>query len=259
MKVLINDFEIMGTVFRFTFSPTDEELVLQLLPLAQQLLIEADQTFSTYKPDSEISKIRAGDLTIEQASLDVRQIRQGCEYWFNQTNGAFNALDPAGQWDPSGLVKGWAAQAVVNFLVANGVRNFTLNAGGDVLIGPEVTGVLERVGVAMPISIAKTGLRAGWLLDLSNSDYRAVATSGIAERGSHIWGTGQDLVQVTVVAKDLITADVWATALFAANFDARSAFADADAEALFVFADGSEQRTDGFSQFEVELNLTKEG
>jgi thiamine biosynthesis lipoprotein len=258
MDVLINDFEVMGTVFRFTFSAQDQEQVNQLLPLAHQMLIEADQTFSTYKSDSEISRIRRGELAVDAASFDVKQIYQVCDYWNLVTQGGFNAKDRAGLWDPSGVVKGWAAQSACNFLIANGIRDFSLNAGGDVLIGPAASGALERVGIARPISIAETGLHAGWILDLSGTDFRAVATSGIAERGQHIWGESSDLVQVTVVGKDLIDADVWATALFASGVELLTEFSKTDLEALLLFADGSEQRTAGFSNLETQLNTIKE-
>ena len=48
---------------------------------------------------------------------------------------------------------------------------------------------------------------------------RAIATSGGAERGDHIWlaGTAEraEFEQVTVVADDIVTADVLATAIVA--------------------------------------------
>lgn len=50
--------------------------------------------------------------------------------------------------------------------------------------------------------------------------WRAVATSGVAERGEHIWRVqreGRVLSQVTVVAADIVVADVLATAVVAAG------------------------------------------
>ena len=258
MDVVINDFEVMGTVFRFTFSAKDREQVSQLLPLAHQMLVEADETFSTYKPTSEVSRIRSGELAIADASFDVKQINEACRNWNEVTAGGFDALDRDQRWDPSGVVKGWAAQSACNFLIANSIHDFSLNAGGDVFIGPAASYELERVGVARPISIAETGLNAGWILDLSGTDFRAVATSGSAERGQHIWGENSNLVQVTVVGKELISADVWATALFARGIELLDEFSKTELEALLIFADGSEQRTAGFSSLETQLTPIKE-
>jgi thiamine biosynthesis lipoprotein len=48
---------------------------------------------------------------------------------------------------------------------------------------------------------------------------RAVATSGSAERGDHIWTRfgSTDVRQATVIADDIVTADVLATAIVAAG------------------------------------------
>jgi thiamine biosynthesis lipoprotein len=258
MDVVINDFEVMGTVFRFTFRESDRVQVSQLLPLAHQTLVEADQTFSTYKPNSEVSRIRRNELRPESGSFDVKQIHKACLQWNAATAGAFDAFDRGGLWDPSGVVKGWAAQSAGNFLIAHGIVDFSLNAGGDVLIGPKASHALQRVGIAKPISIAETGLSAGWILDLSETAFRAVATSGTAERGQHIWGGNTDLVQATVVGEDLLSADVWATALCARGAELLSEFSKTELEALLIYADGSEQRTAGFSKFETQLTSIKE-
>jgi thiamine biosynthesis lipoprotein len=49
-----------------------------------------------------------------------------------------------------------------------------------------------------------------------NAEFPAMATSGSVERGEHIWlrpETTKDFVQATVIAQDIITADVLATAI----------------------------------------------
>ena len=257
MQALIHDFEVMGTVFRFTFDKSDQELALSLLPIAHQIVVEADNTFSTYKPESEVSRIRDEKLSLAQASFDVRQIFRDCNIWSVKTEGAFSAVDPSGKWDPSGLVKAWAAQSVMNLFEANGLSNCSLNAGGDVYLGPTASAELNRIGIAKPISIATTGLEAGWLLDLSQTQFRAVATSGSAERGDHIWGKKSGLVQVSVVAEDLIAADVWATSLFAYGLDLMPVLVESGHEAMLIFEDGSLEFTPGFEDLEVSQQLVR--
>lgn len=48
----------------------------------------------------------------------------------------------------------------------------------------------------------------------------AMATSGTSKRGQHIKVAGaQDLLQVTIIDRDLTQADIWATAGIAAGWD----------------------------------------
>ena len=92
------------------------------------------------------------------------------------------------------------------------------------------------------------------VFDLAGTEYRAVATSGSAERGSHIWNPKfentqpNELLQVSVFAHDLVTADVWATASFAEGMRSIERLsAQPGIEALFVLADQSLAATDGLA------------
>jgi thiamine biosynthesis lipoprotein len=84
--------------------------------------------------------------------------------------------------------------------------------------------------------------------------YSAVATSGSAERGEHIWNqitdAAGDYVQVSVLAPDMITADALATAIVAGGQDLLDLFASNwDAEALAVNRNGNLRATPGFRAF----------
>ena len=93
------------------------------------------------------------------------------------------------------------------------------------------------------------------MIDLKDTEFRAIATSGSAERGNHIWNpkapgkeAPTDLVQVSVVAKDLVTADVWATAAFAAGSRGVDLLNNVDyVEALFILANGDLAATQKFA------------
>ena len=247
-----NDLECMGTVFRFTFPAEVSALAESLLPVGHQLLIEADQTFSTYKPNSEISRIARGELELSAASVEVRQAFADCLSWNQITGGAFDANN--GEfWDPSGLVKALATQSVVEFFEANGLRNFTINAGGDIVLGSEVEDqLLSRVGIANAKSIAAEDFSPLTGVDLAGTNFRAVATSGNAERGEHIWNSTKEFLQVSVVARDLISADVWATAIYSGGAKTL-ALLPAEFECLVVTRDGQIQKTAGFGAIELEL------
>ncbi len=167
-----------------------------------------DATFSTYRPDSEIRRLDRGELALRDAHPDVREVLARCERLRVATGGYFDAR-ARGPLDPSGLVKGWSVDRAAALLRAEGACRFCVNAGGDVL----VRGGPWRVGVQHPHERG----RIAALLSLTDA---AVATSGTYERGEHIIDplTGRapsGALAVTVLGRDLATADAYATAAFA--------------------------------------------
>lgn len=244
----------MGTVFLFQIEDAVSEPELErLCRSAMEILDDADQKFSLYKQDSELSRLRRGEIDWPQASREQLLVREQCERWQDKTSGFFDAR-VSSEYDPSGLVKTWAAENAANFLEANGIRQFTLNAGGDIYLSAELQSqVLNRVGLSNLKPIASEGAGANMVLDLKDTKYRAVCTSGSIERGEHIWSTGesQHFLQVTVVGEDLVTADIWATAISAGGMAAWAAFtADNShkAVALAIGKDGSMVASPGFTQ-----------
>jgi FAD:protein FMN transferase len=171
-------------------------------------LREVDAAFSTYRPDSEISRIGRGELTVRDARPMVREVLARCEALRAETGGYFDAR-ATGRLDPSGLVKGWAVERAAAMLEALGARDFCVDAGGDLALrgGP------WRVGIRHP-------LEPGRLAAALTAHDLAVATSGGYERGAHIADphTGappSGTLSVTVAGPHLATADAYATAAFA--------------------------------------------
>lgn len=247
----------MGTAFRFAGrSNLPEGEVQALIAKSCEILHEADRTFSTYKSESPISRLALGETNLKALPPVVSEIWDACDHWQELTDGWFNAMTPQNTFDPSGLVKTWAAARAAEVLTQAGVTDFTMNAGGDVWISDGVTEAREwRIGISKPVSIASENAGVLTVIDLANTAYRAMATSGSAERGQHIWNpkapgksAADDLLQVSVIAKDLVTADVWATAAFAEGPRAVSHLNRIDGiEALFVMANGGLTATDGFA------------
>lgn len=176
-------------------------------------LRRVDATFSTYRPDSEISAVARGELDEELASPEVRRVLQRCERLRVRTGGYFDAR-AGGVLDPSGLVKGWALERAARMLEAAGARNFCLYAGGDVIVrgrpGPDAR---WRIGIQHPLLPDRVAA-------VLESEHLAVATSGAYARGAHILDphTGAPptgVLSVTIAGPDLGTADAYATAAFA--------------------------------------------
>ncbi len=178
------------------------------------VLHTADRRFSTYRADSEVRRLDRGELAAAHASDDLREVLAIAARYTAATGGAFSVRAPDGSLDPSGVVKGWAAQRAADVLADGGLTDFCLNAGGDVVTcGEREPGLPWRVAVRSPWDPAQ-------LLTVVEQRDGAVATSGVYERGEHVWDgrTGapaQGLVTVTVTAADLTTADVLATCVLA--------------------------------------------
>ncbi len=77
-------------------------------------LHRVDETFSTYKDGSEISRLRRGELDETDASDDVRWVLRRCRELRDETAGYFD-IDAVGL-DPSGYVKGWAVERAAAIL-----------------------------------------------------------------------------------------------------------------------------------------------
>jgi thiamine biosynthesis lipoprotein len=254
----------MGTVFTFQVGGSvDASQTSKDLDIAFSILTDADDRFSLYKAESEISKISRGELTWEECSPVQREIREQAQNWKEITSGHFDPQTPQGSYDPSGLVKTWAARNAAMYLEASGYRDFTLNAGGDVYIGPEiVTFPLSRVGLSNLKPINSPGASVNMILDTAGTGYRGVATSGSTERGEHIWRSSDSeksnqFLQATVVATDLITADIWATALISGGKEAFEIFESKipkeQAVAVATGYDGRIHSSAGFSSILANL------
>jgi thiamine biosynthesis lipoprotein len=112
-----------------------------------------DATFSTYKDDSEISRFNRGELALADADPRVRDVLARCDELRVVTRGYFDvrAASP-GVIDPSGLVKGWAVDRAADILDAVGLRNYAINAGGDMRVrGRAIPELTWRVGIQHPL------------------------------------------------------------------------------------------------------------
>ncbi len=178
-----------------------------------------DATFSTYKDDSEISRLNRGELARDDASPEVRWVLDECDRLRERTGGYFDARVGAdGGVDPSGLVKGWSVDRAGVILADAGATTFSIYAGGDILTRgypePERS---WRVGIQHPY--VRHGIAA-----VVRSNDLALATSGEYERGAHVLDphTGappEGVLSVTVTGPVLGTADAYATAAFAMGTD----------------------------------------
>jgi thiamine biosynthesis lipoprotein len=207
-----------------------------------------DATFSTYRDDSEISLINRGELDLREAHEDVRSVLARCEELRAETKGYFDVRAAADELDPSGLVKGWSIDRAAALLDEAGIRNYAVNAGGDIrLRGAALPEPRWRVGIQHP-------LRPDRVAAVVESNELAVATSGEYARGAHVLDPHtrrppSGVLSVTVAGPELGTADAYATAAFAMGADLVphwTARLPRGYEALTILADETVLTTPGF-------------
>lgn len=173
-----------------------------------------DQKFSTYKDGSEISLINAGKIGKSKFSKDMEKVFKLSDKTKEETNGFFD-IEQKGKYDPSGLVKGWAILSAAQLLKKRGFKNFYIDAGGDIQsFGRNKNGEPWTVGIRNPFKTQE-------IIKVICPKDKGVATSGIYERGNHIYNPkiGQkvsgDIVSLTVIGPNIYEADRFATAAFA--------------------------------------------
>jgi thiamine biosynthesis lipoprotein len=210
-------------------------------------LRDVDAVFSTYRDDSDISRLDRGELTLADCRPEVDEVLTQCMALNRSTRGYFS-VRAAGRLDPSGLVKGWAVGGAAERLAAAGAENFCINAGGDVVArGRAAADCGWRIGIRHPEDLEQLAAVVA-LEDLS------VATSGEYEQRGHIVDphTGRPptgLLSVTVVGPDLGRADAYATAAFAMGADGPDWTATLTGyDAMCITSDHHVLQTPGFAR-----------
>jgi thiamine biosynthesis lipoprotein len=175
-----------------------------------------DRTFSTYKNDSEISRINRREIGEEEWSGDMRRVLALSKLTQAETNGFFDIRKPDGSLDPSGLVKGWAIKNAADLLEKKGYKNFYVDAGGDIQTkGLNKEGKKWSVGIRDPFAAPEIKIVGSVYLS-----GEGIATSGTYVRGDHIYNpyeaaAPQGIASITVIGPDVYEADRFATAAFA--------------------------------------------
>jgi len=177
--------------------------------------------FSTFRPTSEISRIVAGTLSHLDASAEVLEVLDACTWLEHDSDGAFRARRTDGSLDPAGYVKGWAAELATAVLGDADLTSWYLAVGGDIQArGPLPDGSPWRFGISDP----RRGDVMGGVVAVVEMTSGAIATSGTAARGRHLWDgrTGEliaPLASMTVTGPQLRWADAFATAAFVMGVD----------------------------------------
>ena len=209
-----------------------------------------DRVFSPYRPDSDVSRLAAGEVSVDGCARELAEVIDGCAF-IAELSGGYFTDHPAGRFDPTGYVKGWAVERAAGLLAAAGSASHLVNGGGDVQCAgrradEESDDGLWRVGIADPFHPGRLALV------LAAADC-GIATSGTAERGDHIVNPlagrpAQGLASLTVAGPSLTLADAFATAAFAMGPDLARAWTESldGYEAFAITSGGQTWHTSGF-------------
>jgi thiamine biosynthesis lipoprotein len=130
-----------------------------------------DRHFSPFLNDSEVSKYNRGQIKEYQYSKHLKEILALSEITKKETNGFFNIYFE-GQMNPSGLVKGWAIYNASKILTLSGIKNYYIEAGGDIQVnGKNYDNKPWIVGIQNPFN-------PNYIIKILKLENKGIATSG---------------------------------------------------------------------------------
>jgi thiamine biosynthesis lipoprotein len=240
--------DVMGTVVTidvYGAAPMSSAGVSPLLDEACASLREADDVFSTWKMDSPMSRIRRGEITLSMAPPEIAEVLDLCDAAREVSGGWFDPWALPGGVDPTGYVKGWAAQRALALLAGPSITGAIVNAAGDIAsFGEPQAHTPFRFGIVNPYASSE--------LICVVVGATALATSGSYERGLHLIDphTGSPATRVasaSVTGPDLGMADALATAVAVAGEEGLAMVEAIDGyDAMVVRRDGTMQSTTRF-------------
>lgn len=273
------EFEAIGTYWSIE---TKNELSYQLRDKITKIIKDLDVTYSRFRDDSLVTKLRTPGMydfpdnaeklvsfyrelydvtngsvtplvgsTLEQAGYDATYSLQPSD-----------AITPVQQWDDAmqwqgtkvivkkpivldvgAAGKGYLVDIIADFLEANDIRVYTIDASGDIRQRGDSS---ERIGLENPYD----SQRVLGVLELKDASLCASSSNRRqwAEDWHHVIDprTGRptrDVITSWVVAPSTMVADGLATALFFVDFNKLSRW---DFQAVRLLADGRIEKTDNF-------------
>ena len=188
-------------------SKLDTAEINRVIAGVEAFLFDVDEELSTFKENSSVSRIRTGKLKIDDAPDMVKEVWRGCLKARELSFGSFDPWAVEGGFDPSGYVKGWAAEKAANMLVNAGCELVQVNAAGDIALrgGPWKIGVVNPDNKSEIVQV----------FELTDEN---IATSGNYEKGAHIKDPHTGIIAIgaksgTVIGPDGGITDALATAL----------------------------------------------
>ena len=208
---------------------------------------QVDTDFSTYIDASWVSRLRTNQVEIFSCPPSVQEVWELCLQAKRLSDGAFDPWAVAGGFDPSGLVKGWAADKCADLLVASGAQHVQVNAAGDLTLRGGFFDVTDDFVKPWSIGVVNPDNR-GEVVKVFEIMDGAIATSGTYERGAHISDPHSGMIAIgaksaTIVGPEGWLCDAIATAVMVGGTDSAKWFSQAELHGYQVFAIDRHEQT----------------
>jgi len=250
----------MGTMVSLDVrTPASVEVFGEAVDAVTRRLQEIDEVFSPWRPASWVSRLVRGVVELSDCPGEVQRVVGTALGLMELTDGFFSPFwrrlpygDPGP--DPTGLVKGWAAQEASDLLILHGLPDHVVNAAGDIVVSGQATPGDPTRAWRIAIADPSGDRELAGVVSLDQSTPRwAVATSGTAELGAHgsdphtgrfppVVASATTVARVDVVEGGAAAADAGATALVAAGGQAPGLLERLEAhgiEGFVIDGDGS--------------------
>lgn len=227
-------FRVIRTALEYS-RESDGNFDVSIAPLADVWNINSEHPSvpSEDKIRNALSKISWSDIKLDESSSSVFLKREGMKL------------------DLGGIAKGYAADAVADYFIEEGVKRALINLGGNVFVhGAKEDSSAWNIGIQDPTTSQERAIAT-----VKVNEGTAVVTSGIYQRYfeqegkvyHHILSpkdgrpVDNELVSVTIIAKSSMEADALSTTMFTLGLEKGLAYINASkkAEAVFIKKDGS--------------------
>lgn len=252
MSTYIDDASIM----QFNRLPAHQEFALspELYTLIQRALEISQQSDGAYDitvgPLVELWGFGKKNVQShpEKDAISATLKRVGADK-IRLKNGTISKTQDGVWLDLSSIAKGYGVDCLANYLKKQGYPHYLVDIGGEMRISGNKFGLAWKVGIEVPDELSQ---EVASVLTIKDKEL-AVATSGnyrnyadyAGKRVVHTidpktgYSKTSSLLSATVLAKDAMTADGYATALMALGDEKAFAFASAHHLAvLLIFSDG---------------------
>ena len=232
------------------------------LPVDQHFINVIKKSISTYKSTKGIFDITVQPLVKAWGfgntpisclpdSLEICRLLKGIgSNKIYLKKNILHKKDPRITIDVNGIAQGYTVDVIAEFLLLHGIKNFIVEVGGEIRINGRRKPSNERMKVGIE-SPADNGSDNPFLQRIITLDHGALTTSGSYRKYSESMGTkinhlidpstgypvNNELISVTVYAKDAITADAYDNALMVMGLKKALKFTDArkDIAAYFIY------------------------
>lgn len=210
-------FPALGTMVSISAPLAPDELDAAVQTM-RRVFDETEQYFGVGGRGS-VEGLRRGEIELRYSHHRLRTLYEQAISWRNATEGAFSPHTPTGPVDLRGLVKGWAIAHAGQAMMDLELPHWSVTAGGDVLCSgspfpAEPTGADPFYGRHWQAGITDPFDAGALVADVPLAGTPGF-TAALATSSGHGYGRSNAYLQVSVLAEDIVTADVLSEAILA--------------------------------------------